>query len=155
MLLEGEDLTVAGGQVMVRTVEGPRPLSVLWRRLDSAFMDPARTQSRIAASARRAWSRRSATVRRPSVNALGSGILETRALLAFLPGICRECCTARICRCPTSPRGGAAQAAERDHVLANLDRMMIGPALSTSLPFDDRRHDAACRRLWTTRSGQG
>src|SRR5690606_19509958 len=40
MLLEGEDLTVADGRVLVRTVEGPRPLSVLWRRLDSAFMDP-------------------------------------------------------------------------------------------------------------------
>ena len=25
---------------MVRTVEGPKPLSVLWRRLDSAFIDP-------------------------------------------------------------------------------------------------------------------
>ncbi len=40
LLLEGEDLTVTDGKVMVRTVEGPRPLSVLWRRLDAAFVDP-------------------------------------------------------------------------------------------------------------------
>jgi uncharacterized circularly permuted ATP-grasp superfamily protein len=39
-LLEGEDLTVQDGQAMVRTVEGPRPVEVIWRRLDSAFADP-------------------------------------------------------------------------------------------------------------------
>src|SRR5690606_1981216 len=39
-LLEGEDLTVEGGRVMVRTVEGSRPVSVLWRRLDAAYADP-------------------------------------------------------------------------------------------------------------------
>ena len=40
MLLEGEDLTVENGRVMVRTVAGLRPVSVLWRRLDAAFADP-------------------------------------------------------------------------------------------------------------------
>jgi uncharacterized circularly permuted ATP-grasp superfamily protein len=40
MLLEGEDLTVVNGKVMVRTVSGLKPISVLWRRLDSAYADP-------------------------------------------------------------------------------------------------------------------
>ena len=40
MLLEGEDLTVSGGRLMVRTVSGLMPISVLWRRLDAAFADP-------------------------------------------------------------------------------------------------------------------
>ena len=40
MLLEGEDLTVRDGRLMVRTVAGLRPLSVLWRRLDAAWADP-------------------------------------------------------------------------------------------------------------------
>ena len=39
-LLEGEDLTVENGRVMVRTVAGLRPVTVLWRRLDAAFADP-------------------------------------------------------------------------------------------------------------------
>jgi uncharacterized circularly permuted ATP-grasp superfamily protein len=37
MLLEGEDLTVVNGKVMVRTVAGLKPISVLWRRLDAAL----------------------------------------------------------------------------------------------------------------------
>jgi uncharacterized circularly permuted ATP-grasp superfamily protein len=41
MLLEGEDLvTVENGQVMVRTVAGLKPVSVLWRRMDASFTDP-------------------------------------------------------------------------------------------------------------------
>ncbi len=46
MLLEGEDLTVEDGRVMVRTVAGLRPVSVLWRRLDAAFADPLELDAR-------------------------------------------------------------------------------------------------------------
>ena len=38
--LEGEDLTVQDGQVMVRTVRGLEPLGLLWRRIDGEFADP-------------------------------------------------------------------------------------------------------------------
>lgn len=39
-LLEGEDLTVVDGRVMVRSVEGLAPVDVLWRRLDAHYADP-------------------------------------------------------------------------------------------------------------------
>ena len=32
LLVEGEDLIVTDGQAMVRTVSGPKPLSLLWNR---------------------------------------------------------------------------------------------------------------------------
>ncbi len=35
--LQGEDLTVEQGRLMVRTVSGLRPLDVLWRRLDGSY----------------------------------------------------------------------------------------------------------------------
>src|SRR5690606_20197942 len=38
MLLEGEDLVVENGKVMVRTVSGLKPVSVLWRRMDASFL---------------------------------------------------------------------------------------------------------------------
>ena len=135
MLLEGDDLMIANGRVMVRTVEGPRPLSVLWRRLDSAFMDPLELnhESRIGtAGLAEAIRHGAATV----VNAVGSGILETRALLAFLPGIQRMLHGADL-SLPHIATWWCGDGAARDHVLANLDRMMVGPALATSLPFDD------------------
>ena len=40
VLLEGEDLIVENGKVWVRTVSGPQPVGVLWRRLDAAYADP-------------------------------------------------------------------------------------------------------------------
>ena len=87
MLLEGEDLTVADGRLMVRTVSGLKPVSVLWRRMDAAFADPLELnpQSQIGTPGL-AEALRHGSV--SLVNALGSGILETRAFLAFLPELC-------------------------------------------------------------------
>ena len=86
MLLEGEDLTVTEGRLMVRTVSGLKPVTVLWRRLDAAFADPLelRADSRIGTPGLAEAVRQGSVT---AVNALGSGILETRALTAFLPGI--------------------------------------------------------------------
>ncbi|TIU62688.1 MAG: hypothetical protein E5W25_26365, partial [Mesorhizobium sp.] len=89
MLLEGEDLTVSSGKLMVRTVSGLKPIGVLWRRLDAAFADPLelRPDSQIGTPGL-VEAIRSGTV--SAVNALGSGLMETRALLSFLPRISRE-----------------------------------------------------------------
>ena len=72
MLLEGEDLVVDNGQVMVRTVSGLKQVSVLWRRLDASFADPLelRFDSRIGTPGM------TEAVRQGSisiVNALGTG----------------------------------------------------------------------------------
>jgi uncharacterized circularly permuted ATP-grasp superfamily protein/uncharacterized alpha-E superfamily protein len=134
-LLEGADLTVADGKVMVRTVEGPKALSVLWRRLDSAFLDPLelKPESRIGTPGLADAVRRGAAT---VVNGIGSGILETRALLAFLPAICRRL-NGEDLALPHIATWWCGEERERAQVLQNLDRMIIGPALATSLPFDD------------------
>ncbi len=78
MLLEGEDLVVDNGQVMVRTVSGLKPVSVLWRRIDASFADPLelRYDSHIGTPGMTEALRQGSI---SIVNALGSGILETRA----------------------------------------------------------------------------
>ncbi len=134
MLLEGEDLTVEAGRLMVRTVAGLVPVSVLWRRLDAAFADPLELEeaSRIGTPGLvRALREGSVTM----VNALGAGILETRALLAFLPRISKAL-TGEQLLLPNIATWWCGQKAERDYVLANADRIGIGPALSTRLPFE-------------------
>ncbi len=136
LLLEGEDLTVVGGRVMVRTVEGPRPLSVLWRRLDGAFMDPLelKPESRIGTPGLvDAVRHGGATI----VNAIGSGILETRALLAFLPAVCRHLLSEDL-KLPHIATWWCGPGGDSAHVLANLDRMIVGEALAT-LPPDHHR----------------
>ncbi|TIP28933.1 MAG: hypothetical protein E5X67_09055 [Mesorhizobium sp.] len=135
MLLEGEDLTVSGGRLMVRTVSGLAPVSVLWRRLDAAFADPLelRPDSQIGTPGLVEAIRRGAV---SAVNALGSGLMETRALFAFLPKISRELRNEELLL-PSVATWWCGRGADRDHVLANLDRMVIGPALSTRLAFED------------------
>lgn len=135
MLLEGEDLTVSGGELMVRTVSGLMPVSVLWRRLDAAFADPLelRPESQIGTPGLVEAIRHGSVT---SVNALGSGLMETRALLAFLPRIA-QALRGDDLLLPSVATWWCGQGAERAHVLANLDRMVVGPALSTRLAFED------------------
>ncbi|WP_420569256.1 circularly permuted type 2 ATP-grasp protein [Thalassovita sp.] len=134
MLLEGEDLTVSDGQAMVRTVDGLKPVSLLWRRLDARFADPLDLDetSQIGTPGLMNALR---TGRLHMVNALGSGVLETRAMMAFIPRIA-EIAFGTPLLMPNIATWWCGGATERDYVTQNADRMTIGPALTTSLPFD-------------------
>ncbi|MGD2131488.1 MAG: circularly permuted type 2 ATP-grasp protein [Maricaulaceae bacterium] len=133
-LVEGEDLAVRAGRLYVRTVSGPHPVSVIWRRIDSSYADPLElddTSQLGAAGLIGAVRSGHLTL----VNALGSGILETRALLAFLPRIC-EALRGEPLLTPNIATWWCGQSAERDHVVAHAEQMVLSPALSTALLFD-------------------
>ncbi|MGV6874292.1 circularly permuted type 2 ATP-grasp protein [Pseudochelatococcus sp. B33] len=87
LLVEGEDLTVRDGQVMVRTISGLQPVSVLWRRIDAAWTDPLELDeaSRIGVPGLVNVVRRGGVT---MVNALGSGAVEAPGFSALLPRIC-------------------------------------------------------------------
>lgn len=133
-LVQGEDLAVVDGRMMLRTVSGLRPAEVLWRRLDSSFADPVELdpQSRIGTpglvSALRAGG---VTV----VNSPGSGILETRALMAFMPRLAPELIGAALAM-PNIATWWCGGAAERASILADPDNLILSPALGTGAPFD-------------------
>lgn len=134
MLLEGEDLVVRDGQVLVRTVDGLQPVSVLWRRMDAAWTDPLELKENSQLGTPGlvgALRQQSVTM----VNALGAGVLESRAFLAFLPRICQALLDEPL-KMPNIATWWCGQEAERAHVQANNHRMMIAPALATRLPFD-------------------
>ncbi|MBB4051972.1 putative circularly permuted ATP-grasp superfamily protein/putative alpha-E superfamily protein [Devosia subaequoris] len=140
MLLEGEDLVVEDGQVMVRTVAGLKPVSVLWRRLDASFADPLelRYDSHIGTPGM-VEALRAGSI--SMINALGTGIMETRALAAFMPRLCKHLLGTGL-ELPEIATWWCGQGAEREFVLDNFDSLMIGPAFSTQLPFDDLRGTA-------------
>ena len=81
-LLEGADLSVRNDALSVRTVDGPSPIRVLWRRMDADYADPLEllASSRIGTPGLVRAVRAGTAV---LVNALGSGIVETPALRAF------------------------------------------------------------------------
>lgn len=132
-LLEGEDLIVRNGQAMVRTVRGLEPLGLLWRRIDSEFADPLELDetSQIGTPGLIEALRQGNL---SLVNALGSGVIEARAMMAFLPRIC-ETLMGTPLKMPNIATWWCGQPQERDYVLCNADRMMIGAAMEHSLPF--------------------
>ncbi len=135
MLLEGEDLTVVNNRVMVRTVAGLKPIGILWRRLDASYTDPLELdQNSHIGTPGMVQALRSGSL--SMVNALGSGILETRALLAFMPAICRHLLGEDLAM-PSIATWWCGQPSEREHVARNIERMVIGPAYSRLPFFDD------------------
>ncbi|WP_417742596.1 circularly permuted type 2 ATP-grasp protein [Salipiger sp.] len=144
-LLECEDLTVQDGRLAVRTINGPEPVGVLWRRLDSRFADPLELDetSALGTPGMVAALRAGAM---DMVNCLGSGVLESRALMAFLPRIARHLIGAPL-RLPNIATWWCGQETEKSYVKANLERMMIGSAQSTKLPFDIEANTAVAGRF--------
>jgi len=137
VLLEGEDLIVQDGKVMVRTVAGPMPVSALWRRMDASFVDPLelRYDSRIGTPGM-VDALRNGSI--SMINALGTGLLETRAFAAFMPRLARNLLDAPLLL-PEIATWWCGQPSEQQHVIDNFDNLMIGPAFATNLPFDDLR----------------
>ena len=133
-LLEGEDLTVENGQLRVRTVEGLAPVDVLWRRMDGIWADPLelRSDSHLGTPGLMSAVRQGHVT---MVNALGVGVLETQALMAFLPKISRVL-TGQPLLIPNVATWWCGQDTELAHVRAHAKRMMIGPAMATRMPFD-------------------
>ena len=135
-LFDGDDMLIENNNVMVRTISGLKPVSVLWRRMDAAFVDPLelRYDSRIGTPGM-VEALRAGTI--SMINALGSGILETRALAAFVPRIAAALREEPL-KLPQIATWWCGQDAERRHVIEQFDQLMIGSAFSTSLPFEDR-----------------
>nr|WP_233193005.1 circularly permuted type 2 ATP-grasp protein [Acidimangrovimonas sediminis] len=134
MLLEGEDLVVQDGRVMVRTVAGLHPVSVLWRRLDARYADPLELDpASQLGTAGMVGAIRAGNLM--LVNALGSGVLETRALQAFLPKISRVLLGEEL-KLPNIATWWCGDPAARAYAAQHAGRMTVGPALSTGLPFD-------------------
>ncbi|MES0881152.1 circularly permuted type 2 ATP-grasp protein [Roseibium sp. SCP14] len=139
MLLEGEDLSVQDGRLMVRTVAGLKPVSVLWRRLDTAWSDPVElNESSHIGTPGLVQAVRQGSV--TMVNALGTGILETRALLAFLPRI-SEHLLGESLKLPNVATWWCGEEGTRTYVKEHAETMMFSPALSTALPFSSAQTD--------------
>ncbi len=88
-LVEGSDLTVRDGCVWMKTVEGLQRVHVLLRRQDDDYCDPLelRSDSALGVAGLTDCARRGSVM---IANALGSGVLESGALLGYLPRLARD-----------------------------------------------------------------
>lgn len=131
LLVEGGDLTVRDDALYVRTVSGLKRIDVLWRRLDGDFCDPLE----LMGSSQLGVAGLAQAIRSGSVavaNALGSGVMESRALMGFMPALSRRLFDEDLAL-PNMATWWCGQAKERDVVLAGLDRMAIASAFTGRL----------------------
>jgi uncharacterized circularly permuted ATP-grasp superfamily protein/uncharacterized alpha-E superfamily protein len=122
-LVEGADLTVMDGRVWLKSVSGREPVDVILRRTDDDFCDPLelRADSRLGVAGLLHAVRQG---RVAVANPLGSGILENPGLMAFLPKLARHFFGHEL-RLPSVATWWCGQQAERDYVLANLDKLVL------------------------------
>src|SRR5262249_5849265 len=82
-------------------------------------------------------------------NALGSGLVETAAHMAFLPGLCRRLLGEDL-RLPSVATWWCGQEEPRRYVLEHLKELVIKPAfprLGRNPQFPDSMDKAACEKL--------
>jgi uncharacterized circularly permuted ATP-grasp superfamily protein/uncharacterized alpha-E superfamily protein len=145
-LVQGEDLVVENGALLLRTVQGLVPVDVLWRRLDGIWADPIELDpaSRIGTpglvSALRAG-------KVTMVNALGSGLLETRAFMAFLPQIAQHLLGEPLLL-PNIATWWCGDAKVRHEVLQTPAKLLLSDALATGLPYDRQEPITAAASLF-------
>ncbi len=125
-LVEGADLTVRDRKVYVKTITDLEQVDVILRRVDDSFCDPLELRGdsvlgvpglvdAIAAG----------TVK--VVNSLGSGTIETAAIMPFLPGL-SEHLLGETLKLPSVATWWCGEEYALDWVVKNLDQVVIKPA---------------------------
>jgi uncharacterized circularly permuted ATP-grasp superfamily protein/uncharacterized alpha-E superfamily protein len=150
LLVEGDDLAVSGDRIHIRTVAGLKRLDVLLRRVDSNSLDPLEldASSHLGVPGLIDVLRKNGVV---VANMPGSGVLESRALLGFLPPLSRRFFGEDL-KMPHIATWWCGQKTAREEVLSRLDEVAIegaygrgvpgfqsnGPVLASQLPASER-----------------
>ena len=125
-LVEGADLTVRDRRVYLKTVDGLEQIDVILRRVDDSFCDPLELRGDsllgvpglvdaiVAGNVQVA-------------NALGSGVIETSAIMPFLPGLCRHLLGEKL-KLPSVATWWCGQDQALEWVLNHLDSVVVKPA---------------------------
>ena len=124
-LVQGDDLVTRDGAVWLKTLEGLQPVDMLIRRLDAEFCDPLelRRDSYLGVPGLLGAMRNG---RAACVNHPGSGVLENRGIMPFLPGLCRQV-LGEDPLLPSAATWWCGQPRECAHVLAHLPELIIKP----------------------------
>jgi uncharacterized circularly permuted ATP-grasp superfamily protein len=122
-LVEGRDLFVHDNVVYMRTTGGPRRVDVIYRRVDDDFLDPLafRRDSQLGvAGLFNAYRAGNVSL----ANAVGTGVADDKAVYAYVPQMIRF----YLQQDPILPNIETFllhQAAHRQHVLDNLERLVV------------------------------
>ena len=125
-LVQGSDLNVEDGIVWMQTTKGPRRVDVIYRRIDDDFLDPNVFRADSLLGVRGivdAYRRGNVTL----ANAPGNGVADDKVVYAYVPDMIKyyEGEDAII---PNVPTYLCWRDADRQHVLQNLDKLVVKAA---------------------------
>lgn len=135
-LVEGDDLTVRDGVVYLKTLDGLHRVHVIMRRVDDEACDPLELQNALqgtllgVAGLTQAARRGNVVV----ANSLGSSLLESGALLGFLPALSKRLLGEPL-KMPSVATWWCGEAPALEAVIDKLDRLVIKPSFSQLPPF--------------------
>lgn len=125
-LVEGSDMVVMDDIVFMKTMSGLRRVDVIYRRIDDDFLDPEafRPDSALGIPGlMRAWRAGNVAI----ANAPGAGVADDKVIYTFVPKIIKYYLD-QDAILPNVPSWMCMYDDERDHVLANLDKLVVKPA---------------------------
>ena len=128
-LVEGQDLTVRGDTVYLKTLRGLKRVHVILRRQDDGYCDPLelRGDSALGVPGLLGVVRAGRVV---MANALGSGLLGSGALMGFLPAICERLLGEPLAM-PSVATWWCGEKPALDYVKEHFDDLVIKPAYPT------------------------
>ncbi|MBD3730579.1 MAG: circularly permuted type 2 ATP-grasp protein [Sphingomonadales bacterium] len=124
-LVEGRDLAVRDGRLFVRTIAGLKRIDGLWRWINARDIDPLHfdARSRIGVPNLISACEQGLVL----ANWPGVGVVETRAMPAFLPRLARELLGEPLAL-PNVATWWCGGEAERKRVLDNFDKLVVSSA---------------------------
>lgn len=122
-LVEGNDLVVQDGYVMLRTTQGLERVDVIYRRIDDEFIDPKefRPDSLLGVPGLMEVYRNGKV---GLANAPGTGIADDKAIYAYVPQMVQYYLGEEIVL-PNVPTYICWDEEQRQHVLNNLDSLVV------------------------------
>jgi uncharacterized circularly permuted ATP-grasp superfamily protein len=124
-LVQGSDLTVSGGYVMMRTTRGLQRVDVIYRRIDDDFLDPNcfREDSMLGVPGLMEVYRAG---RVALANAPGTGIADDKAVYAYVPQIIKYYLQEDMIL-PNVPTFICDDPKQCQHVLENVHELVVKP----------------------------
>ena len=125
-LVEGGDLTVREGKVWIKTIGGLKRVHGILRRQDDAYCDPLelRGDSALGVAGLTDCARRGSVL---IANTLGAGVLESGALLGFLPRIAERLLGEEL-QLPSIGTWWCGEPAALRDALKRVDKLVFKPA---------------------------
>jgi len=125
-LVEGDDLAVQDGTVWMRTTKGLHKVDVIYRRIDDDFLDPTafRSDSLLGVPGLLEVYRAG---RVSLANAPGNGVADDKVVYSYVPQMIRYY-EGEDPILPNVPTFRCWQEQERQHVLQNLEKLVVKSA---------------------------